>query len=224
MMRATLLFFAAAGLLFGQKYFSPVDVKLTHDGKRLYVVSQGANELAVVDPASRTVIARIPVGNVPRGLTLSADEKHAYVTNSWSDTVSEIDTTTLRVTRTLPAGFEPSGVIADPHGELLYVANRIGNDISIIDLQSGQDVKRLAGGRGASYMALTPDGKRVYVSHVYPNVGKFRTVPMSELTEIDTAQQMVETRLPFATPRAFFKSRFRPMENSESRRNSGPKI
>jgi YVTN family beta-propeller protein len=196
MSRTTLLLLFSAALVFGQMYPSPVDVKLTHDGKRLYVVCQGTNELAVVDSASRTVIARIPVGSVPRGLTLSSDEKRAYVTNSWSDTVSEIDTTALRVTRTLPAGFEPSGVIAGSSGGLLYVANRIGNDISIVDLRTGQDTQRLAGGRGASYMAQSPDGRRVYVSHVYPNAGKFRTVPVSEITQIDALHQFVEKRLP----------------------------
>ena len=196
MTRSAVLFLLSATMVCGQKYPSPVDVKLTRDGKRLYVVCQGTDELVVVDTASKAPIARVAVGRVPRGLTLSADEKRAYVTNSWADTVSEVDTTTLQVTRTLPAGFEPSGVIADARGEYLYVANRIGNDISIVDLRTGQDVQRLAGGRGASYMALSPDGGQLYVSHIYPNIGKLRSVPVSELTRIDTVHRIVESRLP----------------------------
>jgi len=176
------------------RYPNPVDVKLSTDGKRLYVVCQGSDELAVIDTASRGVLVRIPVGSVPRGLALSAGAHRAYVTNSWSDTVTEIDTSALRVTRTLPAGFEPSGAAVDASGEFLYVANRIGNDISVIGLKTGRDAKRLAAGRGSSYMAVSPDRSRIYVTHIYPNPAKFRTQPESEITEIDARRQVVEMR------------------------------
>jgi YVTN family beta-propeller protein len=162
--------------LFGQsalhlrRYPSPVDLAVSPDGRRLYVVCEGTDELLVADAVQQSILARVPVGRVPRGLALDSRGERIYVTNSWADTVSEIDARSLRVTRTFTAGFEPSGVTLDARGQALYVANRISNDISVIDLASGRESKRLAGGRGTSFLA--PAGSRVFATHIYPNIGK----------------------------------------------------
>ncbi len=178
----------------GKRYASPVDVKLSPDGKTLYVLCQGTDELVAVDTQSKAITGRVAVGHVPRGMVLTRDGQRGYVTNSWADSVSEVDLPKMQALRTLPAGFEPSGAALDGRGETLYVANRISNDISVIDLKSGLDGQRLAAGRGASYMAASPNGARVFVSHVYPNPGAFRAAPESEITEVDTEHQIVEAR------------------------------
>ena len=187
----------AAWLLFGQTtsnggYPNPVDVAVSPDGRRLYVVCEGTDELAVADLVKESVIARVPVGRMPHGIALSPDGRRIYVTNSWADSVTEIDAASLKVTRTLPTGFEPTGATLDANGQALYVANRVSNDVSVIDLQTGSETKRLAAGRGASYVAA--NGPRVYVTHIYPNPGKHRTQPESEITEIDTEHQVVDSR------------------------------
>lgn len=189
-------------LLFGQsapgvrvRYPSPVDLALSPDGKRLYVVCEGTDELVVVDAQAKAVAGRVEVGRVPRGIALNAGGSRIYVTNSWSDTVSEIDAARLKVLRTLPAGFEPTGVVVDARRGTLYVANRVSNDVSLVDLETGLDARRLLAGRGASYLAASPDGTRVFVTHIYPNPGKFRTPPESEITEIDAEHQFVASRM-----------------------------
>ncbi|MBZ5727175.1 MAG: hypothetical protein LAP87_19525 [Acidobacteriia bacterium] len=175
------------------RYPNPIDVALSSDGSRLYVVCEGTDELVAVDPVTLAVVARVRVGHRPRGIALSPDGSRIYVTNSWSDTVTELDGTSLAVTRTLPAGWEPIGLTVDARGQILYVANRLSNDVSVIDLAAGSEIKRLAGGRGASYLA--GDGAHVYVTHIYPNAGKFRTEPESEITRIETGQSTVDARL-----------------------------
>ena len=176
------------------RYPGPDDLAISTDGSRLYVVCGGTDELAVVDRVRKVVIARVPVGRLPRGIAVSPDGSRIYVANSWSDTISEIDSAALRVVRTLPAGFEPTGVAVDSRGEFLYAANRLGGDVSVIDLHAASDVRRLLAGRGASWMAAA--GDRVYVTHIYPNAGKFRTQPESEITAIDTVSRNVLSRLP----------------------------
>ncbi len=176
------------------RYPSPIELATSSDGGTLYVVCEGTDEVAVVDARTGSVTRRIPVGRAPKGITLAPDGRHAYVVNSWSDDVSEIDLASLQVARTLRAGFEPTSAITDRPGAFLYTANRIGNDVSVIDLKSGEEVKRLLAGRGASYLALSPDGSRIYSTHIYPNLGQFRTPPRSEITVIDTARQMVVDR------------------------------
>ncbi len=175
------------------RYASPDDIALSPDGARLYAVCSGTDELAVTDLHSKSIAGRVPVGRVPRGIAVARDGTRVYVTNSWSDTVSEIDPAALRVVRTFPTGFEPIGAALDQRG-FLYVANRLSSDVSVIDLKTGADTRRLQAGRGASWMTASADGSRVYVTHIYPNPGGFRSPPESEITEIDTAQQVVVAR------------------------------
>jgi YVTN family beta-propeller protein len=183
-----------SGSLTRERYLSPIEMALSADGRQFYVVCQDSDEVRVVDLASGKVVARVPVGHVPRGIALSPDNRQIYITNAWSDTVSVIDAATLKVVQTLPTGFEPAGIVVDRSGKTVYVANRLSGDISVIDLKTGQETKRLLAGRGASYLALSPDGKLIFATHIYPNPGTFRSQPNSELTVIDTARQMVVER------------------------------
>jgi YVTN family beta-propeller protein len=176
------------------RYPSPVEVAVSPNGERLFVVCEGTDEVVVYDNRSHAIARRIHVGRVPKDLAFSPDAKRLYVANSWSDTVSEIDTDSLEVVRSLPSGFEPNAVVVDRAQRFLYVANRIGNDVSVVDLATGQEIKRLVAGRGASYLALSPDGAKVYCTHIYPLPGKYRTPPESEITVIDTARQIVTDR------------------------------
>jgi YVTN family beta-propeller protein len=188
-----LLLIAAAGAQ--TRYKSPDDLALSPDGKRLYVVCSGSDEVLSVDTATRAVAGRVQVGKVPRGIALAADGKRFYVTNSWSDTVSEVDAASLRVLRTLPTGFEPTGLTLDAARNVLYVANRLSDDVSLIDLETGADAQRFVAGRGASFVAASPDGAHIYVSHIYPQADKFRTPPKSEITELDATHKRVANRL-----------------------------
>jgi YVTN family beta-propeller protein len=176
------------------RYPSPVELALSHDGTQLYALCEGTDEVAVIDLKTSLVVRRIGVGRVPKGVSFSRDGKRAYVANSWSDTVSEIDTGSLEVVRSLHTGLEPTSAVADADGAFLYVANRISDDVSVIDLAAGQEAKRLLAGRGASYLALSPDGSRVYCTHIYPNLGRFRAPPESEITVIDTGRRAVVER------------------------------
>jgi YVTN family beta-propeller protein len=179
-----------------QKYLSPIEMVISLDGRKLYVVCQDSDEVRRVDLSTGKVSGNVSVGHIPRGIAQSPDGSKLYVTNAWSDSVSVIDADSLEVVQTLPTGFEPSGIVVDRAGTTAYVANRLSSDVSVIDLKTGQETKRLLAGRGASYLALSPDGKYVYCTHIYPIPGAFRTQPNSEITVIDTASQRVEDRLP----------------------------
>jgi YVTN family beta-propeller protein len=188
-----------------EAYASPLEVLLSPDGARLYVLCHQSEEVRVLDAASYAVIKNVAVGRVPRGFSLSPDGARLFVTNSWDDTLSVIDTKTLAVVATWPVGAEPSSVVEDPAGARLFVANRIGNDVAVLDAQTGAEEKRLLAGRGSSYLALSPDGTKLYATHVYPNALPRRTgfekfenrmAPESEITVIDVARAVVVDRIP----------------------------
>ena len=174
------------------RYLSPIEVAVSPDGARLYVTCEGSDELLAADTQSGAVVGRAQVGHVPKGLWLSG--RYAFVANSWSDTVSVVDTQTMQVTRTLKTGFEPNAVFAD--ASAVYTANRISNDVSVIDRASGVEIRRLVAGRGAAFLTPSPDGQSLYCTHIYPNLGRPRTPPESEITVIDTAREIVRRRQP----------------------------
>ena len=195
----------AAGVISPKlRYPSPIEIAVSPDGARLYVTCEGTDELLALDARSGAILRRVPVGSHPKGLSISPDGKRLYVVNSWSDTVSLVDAGSLEVLRTLPAGFEPTSAIADRSERTLYVANRISSDISVIDMASGAETRRLLAGRGASYLAESPDGARIYSTHIYPNIGEFRTPPQSEITVIDAAKQMIVDRYPLRNAAGVF--------------------
>jgi YVTN family beta-propeller protein len=183
-------------------YASPLEVLISPDGARLYVLCQQSEEVRVLDAASFAVIRNIAVGRVPRGFSLSSDGERLFVTNSRDDTLSVIDTSTLAVVATWKVGAEPSSVVEDGGGKRLFVANRISNDVAVLNAKTGEEEKRLLAGRGASYLALSPDGARLYATHVYPNLSsrrtglENRTAPESEITVIDVARAVVVDRMP----------------------------
>ncbi len=177
-------------------YASPLEVLLSPDGARLYVLCQQSEEVRVLDASSFAVIRNIAVGRVPRGFSLSASGDRLFVTNSWDDTLSVIDTGSLAVVATWPVGAEPSSVVEDRAGNRLFVANRISSNVTVLDARTGVEEKRLMAGRGASYLTYSPDGSRLYATHIYPNPSPHRTVPESEITVIDTARAVVADRIP----------------------------
>ena len=183
-----------SGAIPKERYLSPIEMALSPDGRLLYVVCQGSDDVRVIDAQTDKIVGSVAVGRAPRGIAISPDGRQLYITNAGSDTVSVIDAVSLKVVQTLPTGFEPDGIVVDRGGETLYVANRLSGDVSVIDLKTGQETKRLLAGRGASYLVLSPDGKLIYCTHIYPNPGAFRTPPNSEITVIDTARQTVVER------------------------------
>ncbi|MBZ5703361.1 MAG: beta-propeller fold lactonase family protein [Acidobacteriia bacterium] len=176
-------------------YLTPVELKFSPDGARLYVVCEGSDALLAVDARARRVIGRVRVGHKPRDVAVSPDGKTLYVSNEWSDTVSEIDAASLKIRRTLQTGWGPIGLTTDRTGAILYVANSIGDDVSLIDLRRGVEIKRLAAWRSPHYVALSRDARRVYVSNLLPHLGPYDQPPVSELTVIDTAKQAVAARV-----------------------------
>jgi len=176
-------------------YLTPVEIKLSADGKKLYVVCEGNDSVLAVDTQTKHVVGRAPVGHKPRSLALSPDGKTLYVSNEESDTVSELDAATLAVKRTLKTGWGPVGLIPDRSGKTLYVANSIADSVALIDVASGAEIKRFSTHRYPEQVVLSRDGQRVYVSNVLPHLGPYDQPPVSELLALDTTKQVVAERI-----------------------------
>src|SRR5262245_44086556 len=70
---------------------------------RGYVTSAG-NTVSVMDTATNTVVATVPVGAAPFGVAVTPNGAFAYVTNVSDNTVSVISAATNSVVATVPVG------------------------------------------------------------------------------------------------------------------------
>jgi YVTN family beta-propeller protein len=176
-------------------YLTPGELKLSLDGRKLYVVCEGTGSVLAVDLRTQRVISEVKVGHRPWGIALSPNGNTLYVSSEWSDTVSEVDAASFQVRRTLKTGWGPVGLTTDRAGKFLYVANGIGNSVSVLDLSTGQESKRLGTQRYPQQIALSRDGRRIYVSNTLPRLGHYDQPPISELLVIDAVKQIVAERI-----------------------------
>jgi PQQ-dependent catabolism-associated beta-propeller protein len=135
---------------------------------RVFVTNEKSNNVTVIQAASQKVLATIPVGQRPRGITASRDGRRVFVANSNSDNLSVIDAASLRVIDTLPAGIDPEGITLDRDGRL-YVVNENDSAVTIVDVAKREIVKRIEVGTEPETAVLSPDGRWVSVSNETSN-------------------------------------------------------
>jgi YVTN family beta-propeller protein len=178
-------------------YKTPVNLVVSNDGRRLYVVCQQSDSVIVVDPQAGEVLDEIAVGHHPHGATLSPDGGKLFVTNRLSGNVSVIDTPSAKVITEFPVGSEPHGVLTNASGSRLYVLNTGENTVSVVDTSGFGEIKRLSTGQGPWSMAMDTTEKRIYVTAVRPRLADFLTSPVSEVSVIDTENDIISDRLEF---------------------------
>ena len=136
------------------------------DESLVYVTNQGgSNTVSVINTATNTVVATIPVGIVPGLLAVSPDGTRVYVPNQGSDTVSVINTATNTVVATIPAGSQPVGAGVSPDGARVYVTNTNANTVSVINTATNTVITTIPVGTAPTGVAVTPDGTRAYVTN-----------------------------------------------------------
>ena len=88
-------------------------MQATPDGKLVFVASEAANLVHVIDVAAQEVIADILVDTRPRRFALTPDARELWVSAELSGVIDIIDVATLEVigdSRSCPPGFRPEQV------------------------------------------------------------------------------------------------------------------
>ena len=98
----------------------------------VYVANDGDDTVSVIDAASGTVTATIPVGAVPSAVAVDPAAGTVYVANYFGNTVSVIDAATRTVTATIPVGTSPGAVAVNPATHTAYVVNAGDSTVSVI--------------------------------------------------------------------------------------------
>lgn len=146
------------------RYYSPVNLTVSNDGKFLYVVAEDGNSILVINTEKNKVAEEIPVGIHPHSVIIDRKGEKAYVSNQWSDNVSVIDLKTNEVIDTVNSGGGPAGLMLSSDEKSLYIVNSFTSDISVVDLSSGEEIKRLTAGNNPTGIGKSPDGSFLYVT------------------------------------------------------------
>ena len=120
----------------------PAFAAINPAGTRLYVTHYVDNPndplavgLSVIDTASNTKIAGIPLGfNSGEGVAVNPAGTRVYVTATRGGVVV-IDANTNAVLDVLPAAGRLAGISLDPAGTRIYAVDSVGNQVVAIDIQ-----------------------------------------------------------------------------------------
>lgn len=115
----------------------PNEMRLTRDGRLLYVANANRNTVTVLDTAAGRPVETIhaalhpdsPPGATPNSLALSPDERTLYIANANLNVVAVFDVSRRGRSRSLgfiPTGWYPTSVRVTPDGRHLLVANGKG--------------------------------------------------------------------------------------------------
>src|SRR5215211_5229812 len=99
---------------------------------RAYVINTFGNTVSVIDVATNTVVATVPVGSTPAAVAVTPDGTFAYVIH-FNSTVSVIDSATNTVVATVPVGSGSRAIAITPDGALAYITNASDGTVSVID-------------------------------------------------------------------------------------------
>jgi YVTN family beta-propeller protein len=123
-----------------------------------YVTNELSSDVSVINTATNTVVATVPVGLAPIGVAITPNGAFAYVANFNSDDVSVINTATNTVVATVTGLNPPIGVAITPNGAFAYVANSVSSNVSVINIATNTVVATVPVGLNPREVAITPNG------------------------------------------------------------------
>ena len=179
-------------------------IALTSDDTALWVVNPDADSVSVLDPASRQLLAEVPLGPppgvdpatgryepsvAPRALAILPGDRKVYVAGQAANRVLVIDTATRAVVGSIPVAVDPTAVVAANDGSAVYVVSHESALVTKIDPRRDAVVGTLAVGEHPWGASLSADGRWLYVSQFLLHPG---------VTVIDTARFAVRNTVELA--------------------------
>ncbi|HEY5864659.1 MAG TPA: cytochrome D1 domain-containing protein [Candidatus Tectomicrobia bacterium] len=139
-----------------------------YDPKTLViVVNRDSSDVAVIDPATDTVVKRIALGTYTNAhmAMLNHDGKKILVSGTGRDRFLVVDLVTGQVDHTVVTGKSPEHFDVTPDGRRAFVGNLADATVSVIDVQEGRELQRVPGFAEPHGFSALPDGSKVYVSN-----------------------------------------------------------
>lgn len=124
----------------------PEGVKVTPDGKLVWVTSEETGTISVFDPETGKILKTFKVGHRPRSIAFTLDAKNAYVNAENDGTVVYVDAVKGAMLKPIPLGkageVKPMAVLMSPDGSKLYVSTGRGHKVFTIDTATNSVASR----------------------------------------------------------------------------------
>ena len=133
-----------------------------------YITNGPSQNVSVIDTATNTVVATVPIGLGTSGVAVDPSGTRVYVCGG-GNKVYVIDTATNTVIGApIPVGTGAIGLAINPSGTRVYVANQDSNNVSVIDTATNTVIGApIPVGTGPEGVAVNPAGTRVYIANYF---------------------------------------------------------
>jgi YVTN family beta-propeller protein len=165
---------------------------LAHAAPFAYVPQSATSTVAVVDTATGTIVATVPVGSNPFGVAVHPSGTRVYVGNTDDNSVSVIDVASNTVVATVPVQTGPAGLAVHPDGSRLFVANELDDTVTVIETAGNTVAGTVMVGDGPRGVAVNAAGTRLYVANNLSfNVSVVDTATMTVVATVPVGERPV---------------------------------
>ncbi len=161
----------------------PRGMKLSRDGKRLYVALSGSprtgpgideanlplpdrssDGVGVVDLAARKLVTTLPSGQDPEAFDLSPDGKTLYVSNEETAEMTVLDVSSGAIRGRVTVGKEPEGVAVRPDGKVVFVTSEQDGVVTAVDTATLTVITSVPTGPRPRSVVFAKDGLTAFVT------------------------------------------------------------
>lgn len=153
----------------------------------VYVTTELDNSVAVVDPASRTVVGRIPTGaEQSHMLVLSPDGRTGYTANVGPGSVSVLDMIARKTLAVIKVADHVQRIAISADGRHVFTSDTQAARMAVIDTRA-RKVKQWVALPGRGYgAAATRDGRSLLILTRTPGAGAVAVVDLKRMAVVQT--------------------------------------
>lgn len=144
---------------------TPSHVAFNPAGTTAYASDQGSRDVSVVNVATNTATAAVPVASDAWNVIVSPDGTRLYATTDQGDLVV-VNTSNNSVVKTLTllAGDALRGLAVDKSGRWLYVGGCLTGLVYVVDARTNAFTQAIFVGGIPQHLAVSGDGAHLYVA------------------------------------------------------------
>lgn len=170
----------------------PAEITFSADGSKTYVCNGGSNNVTVINPTTKAVIATINVGGNPVGAWQSSIGK-MFVDNESTGSISVIDVASNMNVATINLGFKPGYAAYNSSVDELWVSDATnGKVVYYKDMGGNTWMKHgeFISGTDAHAIVFTNDGAMAYVTNQGANtVSIFKVSNHTKLKDLPVGKK-----------------------------------
>ncbi len=143
---------------------------LSPDGRLAFASNWESHDVSVIDVEKHTVLRKIKVAGIPRGMVVTSDNRYLYVCIFSTGKMQKVDINTMKVIKTFnfPKGAKRH-IILDRKKNIFYVTDMYRGSVYVINAADDTVIKEIYVDQKLNTAKLTPDGNYLYVSSRGPN-------------------------------------------------------